>query len=284
MPRTAGTGWESVWERNMMTRELRHGCSRQSRRRVRLAAGMEKSLSAYASAAIASGVSLLALTNSAEAKIVYTPTDTNIPIDNADYVPLDLNHDGIVDFLFRNLDYNGSADSLAVGCGLIRVSSGNSTCRYQRNQIWGRGGRFASALRGGFAVGTNKSYFQQGGEPKGQPGRLAEMAIVFGSIFGAYSYSGTGGQWMYTKNRYLGLKFIIGGQIHYGWARLNVIKGPVFQATLTGYAYETIPNKPIITGKTTGPDVITLEPVIEASTLGHLAQGASGISAWREKK
>ena len=49
---------------------------------------------------------------------------------------------------------------------------------------------------------------------------------------------------------------------------------------LTGYAYETVPNKPIITGKTTGPDVITLDP----ATLGHLAQGASGISAWREKK
>jgi hypothetical protein len=52
------------------------------------------------------------------------------------------------------------------------------------------------------------------------------------------------------------------------------------QATLTGYAYETIPNKPIITGKIKGPDVITLEP----ATLGRLAQGASGISTWREKK
>jgi hypothetical protein len=54
----------------------------------------------------------------------------------------------------------------------------------------------------------------------------------------------------------------------------------VIEATLTGYAYETIPNKPIIAGKTKGPDVITLEP----ATLGHLAQGASGISAWREQK
>jgi len=39
--------------------------------------------------------------------------------------------------------------------------------------------------------------------------------------------------------------------------------------TLTGYAYETIPNKPIITGQTKGPDVITVQP----ERLGELARG-----------
>jgi len=51
-------------------------------------------------------------------------------------------------------------------------------------------------------------------------------------------------------------------------------------ATLTGYAYETIPGKAIITGKTHGPDVITLQD----ASLGHLARGASGLSAWRQSK
>ncbi len=73
---------------------------------------------------------------------------------------------------------------------------------------------------------------------------------------------------------YLGLKFSIHGQFHYGWARLNVFtnwNAPGFTAALLGYAYETIPNKPIITGKTKGPDVITIQP----ATLGHLARGAT---------
>jgi hypothetical protein len=39
--------------------------------------------------------------------------------------------------------------------------------------------------------------------------------------------------------------------------------------TLTGYAYETIPNKPIIAGKTKGQDVIIFQP----DTLGNLARG-----------
>jgi hypothetical protein len=83
------------------------------------------------------------------------------------------------------------------------------------------------------------------------------------------------GQWWSVQNRYLGLKFYIKGNVHYGWARLTT--EPFEDIRLTGYAYETIPNKPIITGKTKGPDVITFQP----PTLGHLAAGASAIPAWR---
>jgi hypothetical protein len=78
--------------------------------------------------------------------------------------------------------------------------------------------------------------------------------------------------WDDVKNRYLGLRFLINGKAHYGWARLNVsVKVQSFctlAATLTGYAYETIPNKAIITGKTKGPDVI-----VNHATLGELALG-----------
>lgn len=56
-----------------------------------------------------------------------------------------------------------------------------------------------------------------------------------------------GSQWRNVTNRYLGLKFAIKGAIHYGWARLTVkINGIYVNAVLTGYAYETIPGKPII--------------------------------------
>ncbi len=93
--------------------------------------------------------------------------------------------------------------------------------------------------------------------------------------------SGQQGKWINVTNRYLGLKFKIGRKTHYGWTRLNVhLPGNyLVDATLTGYAYETIPNKPIIAGKTRGRDVITLEP----ASLGHLAQGASRLSAWRKE-
>lgn len=75
--------------------------------------------------------------------------------------------------------------------------------------------------------------------------------------------------------KFVGLKFLINGQVHFGWARFNVKIHPAettgAQAILTGYAYESIPNKPTITGKTTGPQVETMPPV----ALGHLALGAA---------
>lgn len=247
----------------MTRREEERGDVGHGQSSARLCAGLEKSLSAYANAAAAAGVGLLALAVPAEGKIVYTPANLNIPI-NGGLVPLDLNHDGVADFSFNIWTASG-ADS-------------NPECfsaRAKANQIWGRGkgssfcgSIFAGALRRGFKVGPNKSYFNK------NTGSRWLMAFS-GSQPSSRSFSY--GQWLSpAQHRYLGLKFTAGGNIHYGWARFNV--GPHFTVTLTGYAYETIPNKPIITGKTKGPDVITLAP----ASLGHLAQGASGIPVWRK--
>jgi hypothetical protein len=121
-------------------------------------------------------------------------------------------------------------------------------------------------------VGANEAYLQHG--------TVAQMAVALGDTRSA---TDTQGQFPYAHRRYLGLRFVIAGKIHYGWARLNVpsisLKNGI-TAVVTGYAYETIPDKPIITGKTKGPDVITLEP----ASLGNLARGATAISAWRVKQ
>lgn len=79
------------------------------------------------------------------------------------------------------------------------------------------------------------------------------------------------GSWVNVKNRCLGVKFTIKGKIHCGWARLSVqVQFPLtITATLTGYAYETIPNKAIIAGKTKGPEDSAEQP----ATLGRLALG-----------
>jgi hypothetical protein len=268
----------------MTTRKAKRSESRRGDSPVRLAAGVEKSLSAYATAATAAGVSLLALTPAANAKIVYTPADTSIPIDQS--VLVDLNHDGIADFAIGNFRSVYHL-SLKVGCATHTIAGVSppkgGTCNYQTNQMWGRG-MFPSALPAGFKVRPNKSYFQPGsylGEP---------MVRLFGGSRTRRSYSShpysnhSFGQWQYTKNRYLGLQFVIKGQVHYGWARLTVTSLPQpasgILAILTGYAYETEANTPIITGKTKGPDVITLDP----ATLGHLAGGASQIPAWRGER
>jgi len=93
--------------------------------------------------------------------------------------------------------------------------------------------------------------------------------------------------------RYLGLEFSISGEVHFGWARLNVsCKELHVFASLTGYAYETIPNKPIIAGQTkgtdqkssAGPDANLTAPAPKAAPLGVLALGLRGLSVRRQEE
>ena len=78
---------------------------------------------------------------------------------------------------------------------------------------------------------------------------------------------------------------IAGGQL----GGTPAVAGQAFQATITGYAYETIPGKAILAGYTSGtadsaqlqaPADLRESPSQEAS-LGLLASGASGLSIWR---
>jgi hypothetical protein len=232
---------------------------------VELGTALEKSLSAY----VAAAAFTLAIVPCADAKIVYTPAHVDIP-DDGTAVLLDVDRDGTADFSFLNETWVGDhAGEMLLGAG----------ARNPGNAIWGRGafsswffsfrGPFANALHAGFNVGPNKAYF------KNSANWL--MAEEVNATYQTLS----NGQWLYAKRRYLGLRLMINGKAHYGWARLTVDYGREgIKATLTGYAYETIPNKPIITGKITGADVVTVEP----ASLGHLARGASAIPAWREKK
>ena len=87
---------------------------------------------------------------------------------------------------------------------------------------------------------------------------------------------------------------MVHGKTHYGWARLSVkLSRRPFKATaiLTGFAYETTANKPIIAGRTKGLDEIGIEdpnatlnmPTRKPASLGLLALGAPGLSIWRRE-
>ena len=235
----------------------------QPRKTFKISDSLNRQLNTYALVASAAGVSVLALAGSSEAKVVYTETHqvmrARVPL----YI--DLNHDGIKDFLLRTTYYAGTA--------YFKV--GLDASGYRNNAVAGR--RFshssyffsaASALPAGARIGPERKF------PVHHP-FMAEELFKRGARNSEYSDLGPWvGKGKGVRNRYLGLKFVVHGKVHYGWARLSVTLGHRRQyddvsGTLTGYAYETVPNKPIITGQTKGPDVITVQP----GTLGRLARG-----------
>jgi hypothetical protein len=223
----------------------------------RISESLHHRLNSYALAASAAGVGMLALVQSAQGKIIYTPVHEQIGLSST--LVLDLDHDGKADFIlwefsFCNTDFCRSQLLAQPTRGTTGVEGRNF-----HSSGWG----WASALRKGTYIGLDNNF----------------SAKYMVANFGYSSCSGFG-SWCDVKNRYLGLEFKSHGKTHYGWARLSVQAHPGITATLTGYAYETVPNKPIIAGKIHGKDVITLRD----ASLGHLARGASAVATWRPKE
>jgi hypothetical protein len=229
------------------------------RKTANLPASTNHQLQMYALAASAAGMGMLASAQSAEAKIVYT--QTHVVIGTNHIYSLDLNHDGIADFKIDNHRTIASAASLSA----VPAQANNAVVGRELGSPF-----YAYALTRGVAIGPKQPF----------AGRWMAWSDGASRV----------GQWVNVRSRYLGLKFRIMGKIHYGWARLNVTVGNSrITATLTGYAFETIPNKPIIAGATKGPDDIErtasfATPTPEPATLGALAMGAPGLLIWRREE
>jgi hypothetical protein len=236
--------------------------SRSSKSQSPLSGPYQRRLNSYALAATAAGVGALALARPAEAKVVYTPAHRVMNTSNPhEFYLLDLNHDGVKDFSFIAYYEVGLSSQFA----FLRCNPRGT------NSVSGR--PFEAALHAGALIGPSGRF----GKGHITMARVSTYPLAFQ---GPWANNGKG-----VKDRYLGLKFAISGKIHYGWARLNVKVGKIgnivnITALLTGYAYETIPNKAIIAGKTKGPDAITIQP----GSLGHLARGASTIPGWRSQQ
>jgi len=221
---------------------------------------LDHRLSMYALAASAAGVGMLALSQPADAKIIYTKTNKYISPNTT--LHLDLNHDGIPDFDLKDTYstwFFSSSGELAVAADR------------QKNGIWGhtvRGLAYASALSANVQIGPKGHFVSWGG--------MAQESFLGGRDRPDFAYGD--GPWANVTNRYLGLKLAIKGKIHFGWARLSVTLGTddsVVTGNLTGYAYETVANRPILTGKEHGAEADDPAPMANTSgTLGRLARGS----------
>jgi hypothetical protein len=188
-----------------------------------------------------------------------TRRTTKIPQGFERFVFLDLNHDGINDFTFSNFM---TASSSRVFLWVKDGHPGNAISSTGA----GSSVAFASALPAGKVIGPNGKFVkgdQRQMDNNDGPGPKCE------------------GPWIQARELYLGLEFVIKGEIHFGWARLNVNCGPerVNKARLTGYAYETVANKAILAGDM-GPDASADDP----GTLGNLARGAAAIFGGRDQQ
>lgn len=210
---------------------------------------LEAKLFAYAMAAGAAGVAALALVEPSPAEVVYTPAERHL-FDGPGGYRLDVNNDGVVDFFFY-----------------IEVCG---DCRYSTFGYVVGGSQAANRVVAGPAL---YQAAKLGPDVEIGPDDVFVRDASMGSgAFGPVSCEG--GPWADGGRGFLGLRFAIGGETHYGWAAIACEGSPkLFH--LTGYAYETVPGQPIKTGAGQGEasDAENQTPSSDG-TLGALAKGA----------
>ena len=237
---------------------------RKPRATVHIDSKLENRLLGYITAAGAAGMGLMAIAQPAEAKVVYTPL-ANVPLSSLTTV--DLNGDGVADVSFKLYE---------TGYGALQIIyplTGNSLVEGSVNEQSG-----ALPLAWRTRIGPNSPFSAREGRIDG--------------VDGCHSVCGKFGLWLHQVDKYVGVKFLISGQTHYGWIRMTV-QGAL-SGYVSGYAYETVPNKPIIAGVTSGPDVAlsgapdTLPlfalPEKQPQSLGMLARGTDGVAIWRREE
>jgi hypothetical protein len=242
--------------------------------RTPLSSKLDRKLIAYSAAASAASVGLLALTQTAEAKVVYTAANVQIPANTS--VGLDFNNDGVPEFNFYFYQY-GPRKPLAPPLG---YHEDNLVIQLPKigDEVWAtqssKDGNCVAALPAAAKVGPGAPFVQNA------------SVFVWGSDGTAYANETFCKFGELKRGAFLGLKFLINGETHYGWAHVTV---SLHTAVLNGYAYETVPNQPILTGKTNGPvketsqSIPQIQPPVSAfASLGLLARGASALAIWRK--
>jgi hypothetical protein len=243
---------------------------------------LERRLAAY----FLAGAGVVTVTTTANAEIVYTPAD--IVLTNG-VLPIDLNNDGTSDLRITNRESNYSSTAYRVGVLTVDGKVGAAVV-VQRSSFGSHS--LPAALPQGFPIGPDS------------PKRFAGFKTVNGLMANAWCYPlaanpldcGSGGLWTKATQRFLGIRFHINGETHYGWARLSTntrtTRLPMIRAHFTGYAFETVPDKTIAAGDQ-GPssdaehdshlqnESYKPNPSKRPASLGLLSLGSSALSSWR---
>jgi hypothetical protein len=180
-----------------------------------------------------------------------------------------MNHDGTPDFGF--FFYGFAYHSFNATLNANPLSGGGVI-------VAGAGAGYAAPLARGFGIGPGRNFAIDG---------YRRMERTHGFNYEGPYYRRAYGPWANQKNKYLGVEFFIGGELHYGWIRLTVmiVEDALMDATITGYAYEAVANQSIHAGQLSDEaSVLAASAPKAAPSLGALALGLTGLRFWRREE
>lgn len=174
---------------------------------------------------------------SANAQIVYTDVNPDLTITQSSIGSsvhiLDINNDTITDATLA------ASKTISANAVLFGTSSGSEAlmcCPILQ----------ARAINHNVAIGSNpngtNAYWSNN-----QNARLRQVPLGGGGPGGPNPIPF--GDWSTLADRYLAIRFLVGADWYYGWVRVSVsVGGNSF--TIRDYAYNSLPNQPILAGQT----------------------------------
>lgn len=191
---------------------------------------LQNKLAKYSAAA---GAAVLAV-GSTNAQIVYTDVNPDfVHPGNETGVGLDLNNDATFDFAIYSADTVDAGTQYEYTVVAPYGTVGNEIAGETPSAF-----DYALALNSGAMIDASINW-------------IAATNTMTYRVDGAYPY---GENWNGVTDKYLGLKFNVGGNVHYGWARMDAA-GDTW--TLKDYAYNSTPATGISAGDMgSGPSAI----------------------------
>ena len=179
----------------------------------------------------------------ADAGVVYTDIDPDaFAITLTDTIDIDMNNDGIVDFQFRGLGTSFSSTGaypFAFRSNLAQMYGVNGGAYgFAATSIYGSAGFAAEALNSGDNIGSAAVF---------NTNTWATVGRLLSSSFSGYGFSSVVGPLTGAGEKFIGVSFDIGGNLHYGWIRID-LAADAGSYTIFDYAYEDQPNVAINAG------------------------------------
>ena len=199
---------------------------------------MKKNLQSRLSRYTAAATAVVGAVAGANAQIIYTdvtPDEAHDATVGPEFAILDLNNDQVLDFYVFSRDTNVGGTQYKLTMVAPYGTLGNAVAGDAPS-----GYDYAFAMTSGTTIDAATAWIVPASS-----GALS-MALNLDGAFPYASYWANG-----VTDKYLGLKFFVASNAHYGWARLDVTaEGDVF--TIKDYAYVATPNSGLTAGQTAG--------------------------------
>jgi hypothetical protein len=190
--------------------------------------------------------------SAANAQVTYTDVNPDVVADSLNPYAIDFNNDATPDLIFGVQPLNGSFSSggqnftyegaFAYGflpTGLSVVNPADST---------------SAVLDCGVSISQASPF-----------GTSSGAILGYAAIIQPINYPFAVGPWLGVNDKYLGFKFTVGNNNHFGWVRLSVAANAA-TITIKEYAFNATPDGAINTCQTSGIENVSVEDKVTIKT------------------